>query len=154
MDTNYYRIELLTNGQGKLSDFCPIVIDNTTKACSENAVAIAHTICTAIVVVAALIVAGIIVWRIIEQCHKRRVAEIDTLRQERESLYKLKSNYQARILDKIVSQMEDKSESYNEELKKYIEEIDKIIESIDVKLGNKKQDNKPTTTQNNDSKTQ
>ena len=82
VDTIYYKFDLLVNGQERINDLCPIVVEQTTKACGQNAVPLAWIICGTIVIVSIVAALSIREWHI----RKNKFAELDELKKENEKL--------------------------------------------------------------------
>lgn len=85
VDTIYYKFDLLVNGQERINDLCPIVIEQTTNACGPNAVPLAWIICGTIVIVSIVAALSIRGWHI----RKNKFAKsLDELEKENEKLKK------------------------------------------------------------------
>lgn len=82
VDTIYYKFDLLVNGQERINDLCPIVVEQTTKACGQNAVPLAWIICGAIVIISIVAALSIRGWQI----RKNKFAKLDELKKENEKL--------------------------------------------------------------------
>lgn len=82
VDTIYYKFDLLVNGQERINDLCPIVVEQTTKACGPNAVPLAWIICGTIVIVSIVAALSIRGWQI----RKNKFAKLDELKKENEKL--------------------------------------------------------------------
>lgn len=108
VDTIYYKIDLLVNGQERINVLCPIVIEQATKACGQNAVLIAGIICGAIVIVSIVAALSIRGWHI----RKNKFAEFDELKNENEELKKEKDK------TKIIQTYTGKLAAFLEELSK------------------------------------
>ena len=108
VDTIYYKFDLLVNGQERINDLCPIVIEQTTNACDPNAVPLAWIICGAIVIVSIVAALSIRGWHI----RKNKFAEFDELKKENEELKKEKDK------TKIIQTYTGKLAAFLEELSK------------------------------------
>lgn len=82
VDTIYYKFDLLVNGQERINDLCPIVIEQTTNTCGQNAVPVAWIICGTIVIVSIVAALSIRGWHI----RKNKFAKLDELKKENEKL--------------------------------------------------------------------
>lgn len=108
VDTIYYKFDLLVNGQERINDLCPIVIEQTTNTCGQNAVPLAWIICGAIVIVSIVAALSIRGWHI----RKNKFAKFDELKKENEELKKEKDK--TRI-----------SQTYTGKLAAFLEELSK-----------------------------
>lgn len=90
VDTIYYKFDLLVNGQERINDLCPIVIEQTTNACGQNAVPLAWIICGAIVIISIVAALSIRGWQI----RKNKFAKLDELKKENEELKNKDENSQ------------------------------------------------------------
>lgn len=108
VDTIYYKFDLLVNGQERINDLCPIVIEQTTNACGPNAVPLAWIICGTIVIVSIVAALSIRGWHI----RKNKFAKFDELKKENEELKKEKDK--TRI-----------SQTYTGKLAAFLEELSK-----------------------------
>lgn len=123
-DTVFYKIDLLVNGHEKINDLCPVVIEHTTEVCCENAVPLTWIICGTIGVIVFLVLLALIAWRLIGNYNTRKNNRLEWKNQERDRCYKLKQDYQSKVLDAY---------QQNNKVSDYIEEIGKVVDAMKAK---------------------
>ena len=103
IDTIYLSGDLVVEKLCGCKEALPIIIQQTKEPCCDNAKAIIPIICLTIAAVTLLVIAGWLVWHLLELRSKKEEKEKERKYKERESLLKLKQDYQARVLDEFVS---------------------------------------------------
>lgn len=162
IDTIYFTGDLLVGKVSGCNDVLPIVIKQTTEPCCENTNEIVGMLCNAMVPIVLIAVVGWLIWRIVSQYQKNKNSESERKYKERESLIKLKQEYESKILDEFSSYKkvaefiqeekkkqssseiltkiegllaESENEKYAGKLQKYINELNARIFGLNNELG-------------------
>lgn len=162
IDTIYFTGDLLVGKVSGYNDVLPIVIKQTTEPCCENTKEIVGMLCNAIVPIVLIVVVGWLIWKIVSQCQKNKNAVNERMFKERESLIKLKQEYESKILGEFSSYKkvvdfiqeekkkqsssviltriegllaEDENKKYAGKLQKYMNELNARISELNKKLG-------------------
>lgn len=163
IDTIYLTGDLIAEKLCGCKEAMPIIIQQTKEPCCfDNAEMLAWIICGAVVAVAFLIVAGWLIRHKMDCCMKVMEAENKRKEQERDSLIKLKQEYESKVLNEFASykkvvdfiQEEKKKQSsagqwekmegllsesteikYAGKLEKYMNELNDRISKLNKELG-------------------
>lgn len=130
IDTIFLTGELITGKLCRCNEIMPVIIQQTTEHCCENAKAITWFICGTIIQVVLVIVVGWLLCKIIDILLKNNNAKNERKYKERENLIKLKQDYQARVLEEFVSFK--KICEHVEDEKRKLEKIEKEKNGKDI----------------------
>lgn len=138
IDTIYLTGDLIAEKCCGCKEAWPIIIQQTKEPCCfDNAEMLAWIICGAVVAVTLLVVVGWLIRHKMDYCSKVLEAENKRKEQERDSLIKLKQEYQAKVLDELQAEQADSTLIKKRE--GYIKELEERIAELNKELGIKKE---------------